>query len=111
MTIKRFEKFLIIYLPIWVLSEAVTFYYKGDGIRNMQFPGDGQFMLNFNLGVVLGLAYLKNIVVAVWLFFESKKMKISSFLWPVFGLIGGLFAVALYIITCLASNTHFEKRG
>jgi len=46
----------------------------------------------------VGLAALVNIGAAIWLFSESRQTNYNSFIWSLFGLTFGLFAVGLFAV-------------
>jgi len=106
---KRLEIFLLLYVPVMILSEVMSFLYKGSSLREMQLGSDGYLDFNISLLLVLILAYLKNIVVAGWLLSESKRGGAKKYLWAVFGLFAGLWGVAFYLLTQLFEDQPRPK--
>ena len=57
----------------------------------------------------VGLAALVNIGAAIWLFSESRQTNYNSFIWSLFGLTFGLFAVGLFYLVSINSKLSHNK--
>jgi hypothetical protein len=41
--------------------------------------------------------FLDNIVVGIWLFFQTKKISFNKLLWPIFGFMQPYFAILIFM--------------
>ena len=92
---KRYEKFILIFISFVILSRIFAFlldvYIARLGITNsMAVDYPALYSLRG------ALPYLSHIITAIWLFSESPKRFGGRFVWTALGLMTGLVGVAVF---------------
>jgi len=116
---KEFEKFIIWYVPVCLLTAAMTTFLFPFLIENAVESHQDKATFTSWLGaMVYFISNLHKWVAAVWLWNQKKKENGRYVLWAFFGFFSGMWAVAFHIaLTILegmkpkANTTPLEQSG
>jgi hypothetical protein len=96
----KFEKLLIWFIPLFFLSQISSFLsiktvaMLANNMQNLRSPIENYE----NAILIFGIfKFLDNIVVGIWLFFQTKKISFNKLLWPIFGFMQPYFAILIFM--------------
>jgi len=93
--IKEIEKLIYWYIPTLLISSILGFVISG----RMKGLDDTALLISY--GAVLSNWFIHsadNIVIAIWLYFLTKKLNEKYILWALFGLVAHIFAVVIFLV-------------
>ena len=100
---KEIETLARWYIPVYIvtliISVVITQYVKET------FPSRSFLSLNL-LWLYSLIRYTDSLVIAIWLYFQSKRDSGRKWIWAFFGFVAHLFAVVLYLALKI-----YEKRN
>ncbi len=105
---KKYEKLILLIIGMFLLTrigillrDIMTVYYFG--------AEELTYLDSKILGTITSIiTSLVNVGCGVWLFVESGRNKLTKWIWSIFGLLFGLFGIAIYYL--VAIYNEFNKR-
>jgi hypothetical protein len=114
---KRIEKLFLWFLPTFVLSVTINFSTQ----KFLRHSIDQVLVKGSEMGdhissamfLSYGIGFLDNMVVAIWLYFQSRDLRYNKMLWPIVGLFDVRLALIAFIgVTLFKScqENSFNKK-
>ena len=110
MKIKSIEKLIIVVVAFLAVSRIGVFlkdlyfaYYIG-----VEGPTLQQKILSQHISFIL--FSIVNVGSSIWLYVESRKAEMKTWIWTIFGLFFGLMAVAIFYLSGIYGNLKHDER-